>query len=150
MAHTFTALLTHAVFSTSGRTPFLTDDIRSDTHAYLGGIVRELRCAPLAIGGTKDHVHMLMRLPADVALADCLRVVKANSSRWVKEKWPKRRSFAWQGGYAAFSVSESNRGAVVRYIQDQERHHQRISFHDEFLALLKRHGVEFDERYMWR
>ncbi len=150
MPHTFTTLLTHVVFSTSGRTPFLTDDIRSDAHAYLGGIVRELRGMPLAIGGTTDHVHLLMRLPAELALADCLRVVKTNSSRWVKRKWPKRRLFAWQGGYGAFSVSESSREAVIRYIQDQERHHQRVSFQDEFLTLLKKHGVEFDERYMWR
>ncbi len=150
MAHTFTSLLTHAVFSTSGRAPILSEAIRPDVHAYLGGILRELQAIPIMIGGTADHVHLLTRLPADLAVADCLRVVKANSSRWVKEKWPERRTFAWQGGYGAFSVSESRRAAVIRYIQDQARHHQRISFQDEFLALLKNHGVEFDERYVWR
>jgi len=75
--------------------------------------------------------------------------VKTNSSRWIKEKWPERRSFAWQGGYGAFSVSESSRQTVIRYIRDQARHHERISFKDEFLSLLKKHGVEFDERYLW-
>jgi REP element-mobilizing transposase RayT len=150
MAHTFTNLLTHVVFSTSGRAPFLNDDMRSDVHAYLGGILRELHAVPIAIGGTADHVHLLICLPADLAVSDCLRVVKTNSSRWIKERWPERRSFAWQGGYGAFSVSESRRSAVIRYIQDQARHHGRISFQDELRALLKNHRVEFDERYMWR
>ena len=149
MAHTFTSLLTHIVFSTSDRRPFLTDDLRTDMHAYLGGILWEMRAAPIAIGGTRDHVHLLTRLPADLAVADCLRVLKANSSHWVKERWPHRRTFAWQRGYAAFSVSESSRESVVRYIRDQARHHMRISFQDEFLAFLKRHRVEFDERTMW-
>ena len=150
MAHTFTSLLTHLVFSTSGRAPYLADGVRSDVHAYIGGILRELKAAPIAIGGTSDHVHLLTRLPTDMTVADCMRVVKTNSSRWVKERWPERLTFAWQGGYGAFSVSESNRGAVIRYIEDQERHHRRISFQEEFLALLKRHGVDFDERYIWR
>jgi len=150
MAHTFTSLLTHAVFSTASRAPFLADAIRPEMHAYLGGILRELHAAPIAIGGTADHVHLLVRLPADLAVADCLRVVKTNSSRWVKEKWPERHSFAWQGGYGAFSVSESMRGAVIRYIQDQARHHRRISFQQEFLAMLKKHDLEFDEQYLWQ
>jgi putative transposase len=150
MGHTFTDLLTHVVFSTSGRTPFLSDDVRHDAHAYIGGILRELKAIPIVIGGTADHVQILTRLPADLALADCMRVVKANSSRWVKDRWPERHAFAWQGGYGAFSVSESNCASVIRYIQDQERHHQRISFQDEFLLLLKRHGVDFDERYIWQ
>ncbi len=150
MAHTFTNILVHAVFSTSGRASLLTDEIRPDVHAYLGGILRQLHAVPIAIGGTADHVHLLARLPADLAVADCMRILKANSSRWAKERWPQRRSFAWQGGYGAFSVSESRRAAVVRYIQEQEQHHRRISFQEEFLKLLKNHGVEFDERYIWQ
>jgi REP element-mobilizing transposase RayT len=150
VSHTFTDLLVHVVFSTSDRAPFLSDPIRADVHAYIGGILRELRATPIAIGGTPDHVHFLTRLPADMAVADCLRVVKTNSSRWLKEKWPDRRAFAWQQGYGAFSVSESGRGAVIRYIQNQARHHERISFRDEFLALLRKHGVKFEEQYLWR
>lgn len=150
MAHTFTKLLVHVVFSTSGRRPLLTGAMRNDIHAYLGGILRELHAQPITIGGTADHVHLLTRLPADLAVADCLRVVKTNSSRWIKEKWPEQRLFAWQGGYAAFSVSESSRTAVIRYIGDQEQHHRRISFQDEFLAILRKHGVEFDERFIWK
>jgi REP element-mobilizing transposase RayT len=150
MAHTYTSLLIHAIFSTSGRAPLLTDEMRPDIHAYLGGILRELDTIPIAIGGTADHVHLLIRLPANLALADCLRLAKTNSSRWVKERWPQQRKFAWQGGYGAFSVSESRRAAVIRYIRDQAQHHRRISFQDEFLALLKNHRVEFDERYIWQ
>ena len=150
MAHTYTNLLAHVIFSTHDRAPLIADPIRADLHAYLGGILRELRALPIAIGGTADHVHFLARLPADLAVADCLRVVKANSSRWVKEKWPERRSFGWQNGYGAFSVSESSRASVIHYIQEQAKHHQKLSFQDEFLALLERHGVEFDERYIWR
>jgi len=150
MAHTFTSLLTHVVFSTSERRPFLSEAVRPDTHAYMGGILKHLRAVPIAIGGTLDHVHVLMRLPADLSVADCLRVTKTNSSRWIKERWPECRLFSWQGGYGAFTVSESNRGAVIQYVQEQEQHHQRISFQEEFLALLKKHAVEFDERYVWR
>lgn len=150
MAHTFTNLLTHVVFSTSGRAPYLTDEIRSDAHAYVGGILRELKAVPIAVGGTSDHLHLLTRLPANLALAECIRVVKTNSSRWIKERWPKSSAFAWQAGYGAFSVSESNRLAVIQYIHNQAHHHQRSSFEDELLALLRRHGVDFDERYLWR
>ena len=150
MAHTYTSILVHAVFSTSGRLPLLNEAIRPEMHAYLGGILRRLEAVPIVIGGTTDHVHLLARLPAQFAVADCLRVVKAKSSRWAKERWPERRKFAWQGGYGAFSVSESKRGAVIRYIQDQQQHHRRISFQEEFLKLLAHHGVEFDERYIWQ
>jgi REP element-mobilizing transposase RayT len=97
MAHTFTSILVHAIFSTSGRAPLLTGAIRPEVHAYLGGILRQLEAVPIVIGGTADHVHLLTCLPADLAVADCLRVVKTNSSRWVKERWPQQRSFAWQG-----------------------------------------------------
>jgi REP element-mobilizing transposase RayT len=150
VAHTYTSLLIHVIFCTSGRAPLLTDEIRPDVHAYLGGILRELDAVPIAIGGTSDHVHLLTRLPANLALADCLRVAKTNSSRWVGERFPQQRKFAWQGGYGAFSVSESRRAAVIRYIRDQAQHHRRISFQDEFLVLLKNHRVEFDERYIWQ
>lgn len=147
MAHTFSNILIHAVFSTSGRTPSLNDSIRPGMHAYLGGILREMGAIPIVIGGNADHVHFLARLPADLSVAECLRVVKTNSSRWAKEK---RRLFAWQGGYGAFSVSESRRTDVIRYIQDQEKHHRRLSFQDEFLKLIRNHGVQFDERYIWQ
>lgn len=148
MAHTYTAILIHAVFSTSGRAALLTESMRPEMHAYLGGILREFGSVPIIVGGTADHVHFLARFPADRSVSECLRVVKTNSSRWAKERW--RHPFAWQGGYGAFSVSESKRAAVIHYIQDQEKHHRRVSFQEEFLKLLKNHGVEFDERYIWQ
>ena len=148
--HSFSDLLVHAVFSTKERARYLDAAIRGDVHAYLGGIVRELKASALMVGGTEDHVHMLVRLPCDLAVADCLRVVKTNSSRWIHERWPDRSKFAWQTGYAAFSVSESNRDTVVRYIREQQRHHRKMSFQDELRALLRKHGIGFDERYIWK
>ena len=149
MAHTFANLLTHAVFSTKGREPRIVPEVRSDLHAYMGGIARELGAQALAIGGTRDHVHMLLQLPADLTIAECLRIVKANSSRWLHEKWPQRGGFGWQRGYGAFTVSASNAPAVVKYVARQEEHHRKMSFQDEFVLLLKKHGVAFDPRYIW-
>jgi putative transposase len=149
MAHTFTRLLTHVVFSTADRAPLLVEVIRPDVHAYLGGIVREWGGTAVAIGGTADHVHMLLQLGADQNVADCLRVAKTNSSRWLHEKWPERRSFAWQRGYGAFTVSASNADTVLRYIAGQEEHHRKISYEDEFLSLLRKHGVSFDPKHIF-
>jgi REP element-mobilizing transposase RayT len=118
----------------------MSDQDIDDLYAYLGGIVRELRGKALVLGGTRDHVHMLLKLPCDLAVADCLHVVKANSSRWIHEKWPQRRSFAWQVGYGAFSVSESGHSRVVEYIRRQEEHHRKMSFQDEFMLLLRKQG----------
>jgi putative transposase len=102
----------------------------------------------LAIGGTNDHVHVLMRLPQDASVADVVRVVKTNSSRWIHEKWPERAAFSWQTGYGAFSVSESSAEAVIKYIFEQPIHHRRRSFQEEFVAFLKKNGIEYDERYV--
>ena len=149
MSHTYTALLSHVVFSTKDRVPSLSSDMRSAVHAYLGGIVRELGGKAVAIGGAEDHVHLLLELGADLAIAECLRIVKTNSSRWIHETWPGHRRFAWQRGYGAFTVSMSHVADVVAYIQRQEEHHHKRSFQEEFLALLRKHGVAFDERYIW-
>jgi len=124
--------------------------LRPDLFAYMGGIVREMGGVARLINGTEDHVHMLASLPADVAIAECLRIVKANSSRWVQEKFGNHRSFAWQAGYGAFSVSASNEKQVIRYIRDQERRHRTMTFQEEFIALLRRHDIAFDKRFLWR
>jgi REP element-mobilizing transposase RayT len=124
----------------------ITADLKPDLLAYIGGIIRELDGKLLAADGTSDHVHLLMRLPPKLSLADGLRVIKTNSSRWVRET---HRQFRWQAGYAAFSVSESNLPAVARYIRNQEQHHRRISFQEELRACLKKHRIEYDERYIW-
>jgi putative transposase len=148
MPHSYTNLLTHVIFSTRDRRPDLDDGIRPRVFAYMGGIVREAGGGALAINGPADHVHLLLTLPAGLALADAMGVVKTNSSRWVHEQWPQLRSFAWQSGYGAFSVSRSNAAEVERYIGDQEAHHRTVSFQEEFLAFLKRHGVAYDPKYV--
>jgi REP element-mobilizing transposase RayT len=148
MPHSYSNLLVHVIFSTQERRPEISAKLQSDLYAYIGGILRELRVKAVAIGGTKDHVHVLMRLPQDTPVADVVRVVKTNSSRWVHEKW-QHRAFSWQAGYGAFSVSESNAGAVTRYIMAQAEHHRRRSFQEEFVAFLKKNGVAYDERYIW-
>ncbi|HUY92431.1 MAG TPA: IS200/IS605 family transposase [Pirellulales bacterium] len=149
MAHTFTNLLYHIVFSTKEREPLIRDTWKSELYAYLGGIVRNERGILLQAGGTADHVHLLLKLPASVAVADMLRLIKANSSKWVNESGMSPGAFAWQTGYGAFSVSESQAPAVDRYIQNQVDHHRGQSFQEEFVALLQRHGVVFDPRYLW-
>ena len=147
MAHTAANLVIHVIFSTKGRRPFISPEIRHDLHAYLGGIVRELGGTALIIDGTADHVHMLMRIRPSQAVAEVMRVVKANSSRWVHYKG--RAGFAWQTGYGSFSVSESNVPAVSGYIANQEEHHRKRSFQEEFVAFLKKNKVPYDERYIW-
>jgi REP element-mobilizing transposase RayT len=131
MAHTFTNLLYHLVFSTKGRRPQIDHELKEDLFAYLGGTVRGIGGVPLIVNGVADHVHMLVVLPQTTSVADALRTVKANSSGWVHERWPERRDFAWQTGYGAFTVSESRRDTVRRYIADQEAHHRKATFEEE-------------------
>ncbi|MDB5333274.1 MAG: transposase IS200-family protein [Phycisphaerales bacterium] len=108
MAHTYANLLTHVIFGTKDRSEFIDVQLASALHPYLGGIIRELNGTALAINGPTDHIHLLLALPPNLALSEAMRVLKTNSSRWVHEQWPRRRAFAWQTGYGAFSVSQSN------------------------------------------
>ena len=149
MPHTFTNLLVHFIFSTKDRRPNLEAEIRSRVFAYMGGVFREVGATPILINGPDDHVHALASIPAAASVADVMRLVKTNTSKWVHEQWPQRREFAWQSGYGAFSVSQSNRAEVAKYIAGQEEHHRHVSFQEEFLAFLKRHGIAYDERYVW-
>jgi len=147
VAHSAGNLVLHLIFSTKAREPLITPEIRADLFAYLGGIIREMHGTALIINGTADHVHMLIRIRPVQAAAEIARVVKANSCRWVHEKWNAR--FAWQAGYGAFSVSESNVPAVFRYIATQEEHHKRRNFQQEYVAFLKKNKIAYDERYIW-
>lgn len=149
MAQTFTNLVAHLIYSTKNREPSIDAPLLAPLHAYLGGIIHELNGHPLIIGGVADHVHLLVRLPKNMALPDLMRVLKANSSKWVHETYPSKHAFAWQTGYAAFSVSESGVDEVRRYIAGQADHHRAVSFQDEYRAFLRRHGFAFDERYIW-
>ena len=147
MAHTVGNVVIHLIFSTKSRQPLITPEMCSDLFAYLGGIVRELRGTALIINGTADHVHMLIRIRPAQSVAEVARIVKTNSSRWAHEKW--HSPFAWQTGYGAFSVSESNVPEVSRYIANQPEHHRKRSFQQEFVAFLKKNKIAYDERYIW-
>lgn len=149
MAGTYTNLLYHIVFSTKERRQLITPAIEEDLYSYIGGIVRGVGGVQLEIGGVADHVHLLIKLKPMLAVSDVVRDIKANSSKWLNERSAIYK-FAWQDGFAAFTVSESQVAAVRAYIRGQKEHHARMSFQDEVLALLKRHRVEFDERYLWR
>jgi REP element-mobilizing transposase RayT len=147
MAHTFTVLV-HVIFSTKDRVPAITPDIAPRLYPYMGGIVRSLDCIAISINGVADHVHLLIAQHQSISLADLMRTLKTNSSKWVHETWPNV-SFAWQIGYGAFSVSKSNEDAVKQYIAAQEEHHQKMTFQEEFIAFLKRHEIAYDPKYIW-
>jgi len=147
MAHTESNVVLHVIFSTKDRARLITPDVQADLFSYLGGIVREMGAVAIIVGGTADHVHMLIRIRPARSPAEIVRVVKANSSRWIREK--NRRRFAWQTGYGVFSVSESNVAEVSRYIAEQEQHHKKRMFQEEYVAFLKRNKVAYDERYIW-
>jgi REP element-mobilizing transposase RayT len=149
MAHTYTNILIHALFSTKDRQPWLDPGIREEVFCYLGGTLNELRGQSLLVNGPPDHVHMLLVQPRTLSIATVMEKVKANSSGWVKERWPDRHYFAWQTGYAAFSVSKSHVEQVKRYISNQEEHHRKVSFQEEVLTFLKKQGVEYDPRYVF-
>ena len=149
MSHSFTNLLYHLVFSTKHRHPWLDADVRPPLFAYLGGLVREMRGLPLIVNGVPDHVHLLVKLKQDRSLADGVRTLKAKSSAWVHKTFAARTGFAWQTGYGAFSVSQSQAERVRSYIADQEAHHRNRPFCEEFRALLRAHGVEFTEEELW-
>jgi putative transposase len=149
MAHTATNVLVHFIFGTHHRAPSIKPEMESDLHAYIGGIIRELGGVGLSINGMPDHLHLLVRMPSTHSIADVARLVKTNSSRWVHERWPQYKSFAWQSGYGAFSVSESGLDAVRTYITHQQQHHAKRSFHEEFVAFLKKNNITVEERYLW-
>ena len=149
MAHTYSHLLFHLVFSTKERRPVLDSALKERLLPYLGGIAAQRAAHLLAANGPADHLHLLVLLPPALAPAEFARAVKGSSSKWIHEAWPERRFFAWQEGYSVFSVSSSASSRVQQYIAEQEEHHRQTTFQDELRALLTRHGISFDERYLW-
>ena len=146
MAHSLASVHIHFIFSTKNRLPHLKGKLQSDMFSYLGGIVRELGGKPVIIGGMSDHIHLLVRIPTAMGISDLMRVVKANSSKWARQR---KRDFAWQTGFAAFGVSMSVLPEVTRYIRDQEKHHRKMTYQEELVALLKKHNIAYDTRYIW-
>ena len=148
MAHTFTSLLNHFVFSTKDRKPLVTKELKPALFSYMGGIMTQLTVKPMLINGPEDHVHILASLPPTISVSEFMNKLKTNSSGWVNKRGQITR-FSWQTGYSGFSVSESSRNLVYQYIANQEKHHMKMSFQQELIGLLKKHRIEYDERYIW-
>jgi putative transposase len=145
MAHSYVCNKLHIVFSTKQRRKLIPSEVQPKLWAYIVGIGRNHQLSISAVGGIEDHVHILMELPGNIALSKAVQLIKANSSKWLNETHV--RGFAWQEGCAAFSVSASNVEAVIHYIDNQREHHKKQTFEEEFVALLKKHGVDYDPKY---
>jgi REP element-mobilizing transposase RayT len=139
----------HCVFSTKERRPLIKPELRDRLWPFLGGIARQNKMKAIEVGGVEDHVHILLSIPATMSISKAMQLIKGGSSKWVHETFPEHREFAWQEKYGAFSVSESRVESDVEYIRGQEEHHRKMTFQEEFVALLRKHRVEYDERYLW-
>jgi REP element-mobilizing transposase RayT len=144
MPQSYSSILTHIVFSTKNRAPYITDAVKSELFSYLAGAFKELNAGVILINGVENHVHILAYLPRDAAPSDIIKKVKANSSKWIKNHFPELKEFNWQTGYGIFSVSQSKSDEINKYISNQAEHHKKMSFEDEFRAILRKHGIEFD------
>ena len=150
MSQSLSKIWTHLIFSTKERYPFLSDEtIRHDMHSYLAKILKANNCPTLQVSGVADHVHLLFVLSKKHSIASIVWAIKRSSSKWVKGQGLNLRKFHWQEGYGAFSVSQSDVERVQRYILNQETHHKRKTFQEEYRKFLKSYGVEYDERYVW-
>ena len=145
----FTQLTYHVVFATKYRHPTITDTIQERLYEYIGGTLRAKRSHLIKIGGVKDHVHLLARLSPAIAVADVVRDIKANSSKWMNEQPETTKTFEWQKGYGAFTVSYSQIAVVEQYIRNQEEHHRTRSFQEEYIEFLERHGIDFRLEYLF-
>ena len=147
---TFTQIYYHIVFSTKDRVPVLAAGKREDLFRYIWGIVTNKNCHLYRIGGVEDHVHILTGLHPTVCLSDLVKDIKISSSKWIKDERVFSEFTHWQDGYGAFTISHEDKDAVIEYIKGQEEHHRKMTFQEEFLALLKKHRIEYDERYLWK
>ncbi len=150
MAGTFTFLGTHFVFSTKNRIPLISNDIKDRLCAYIGGITKELGGILIEINAMPEHTHFYVYMPKTVSVSKFMEIVKANSSKWVHTTFPKKKDFGWQDGYGAFSVSKSSEEKVIQYIRDQQHHHIKKSFQEEFIDMLNKYDIAYDEKYIWK
>ena len=148
MANTYTSLFCHLVFSTKNREPWLIPAIEQRIWSYLGGVARAHKITPLQIGGIEDHIHALVMARPTIAVFEIAKFLKGDSSKWIHEEFSNMATFAWQDGYGGFSVSKTDVPDVIRYIQNQREHHRRKTFREEYVDLLRAHGVQYDERYL--
>ena len=149
MAQSLSHLCVHLIFSTKNRDRVLPDDIRSELHAYMATVLQDMGCPAEIINSVEDHAHILFELSRTITMSQVVERVKKSSSKWIKTKGARHAGFAWQAGYGAFAVSESNIPKVREYIASQREHHEKHTFQEEYIAFLKRHNVAFDERYLW-
>jgi putative transposase len=150
MPQSLSAVYLHVVFSTKERRPFFADAaLRARLHEYMGGVAGRLDCIPIKVGGVADHVHVLLRHGREISQSELVKEVKRVSSRWLKTQGAAFKDFEWQGGYAVFSVSPSNLDRVRSYVADQDEHHRRFDYQSELRTLLRRHGVEWNEKFLW-
>ena len=149
MGQSLNKIYVHLVFSTKHRQPLIGDSIKEELFSYLGGICKNLECNPIQVGGHKDHVHILFLLSKKIALMDLIEKVKSNSSKWIKTKGKKYENFFWQDGYGAFSVSQKHIFATINYIQNQREHHKNQTYKVEFLTILNKYEMDYDEKYLW-
>ena len=150
MGATFTSILLHVVFSTKNRRNLIAADFEDPLYGYVGGILRNQDCRLLCAGGTANHAHLLISMAKDVKVVDMVEAVKRESSKWVKTQGAGMSRFYWQEGYGAFSIGQSGVERLQTYIRRQKQHHGTVSFQDEFLALLAKYRIPYDERYIWR
>ena len=148
MGNTYTQISIQAIFAVQGRENFITSDWRDNLHRYIAGIIQK-EATSLAVGGWKDHVHIFMGLPPVLSISDMLQLVKANSSKWINTQKFVKGKFQWQEGYSAFSYSRSQRNSVINYIMKQEEHHRRKTFREEYLDMLKKFEVDYNEKYLF-
>lgn len=149
MGQSLNKIYVHLVFSTKHRKPLITDLIKEELFSYLGGICKNLECNPIQIGGHHDHVHILCLLSKKIPLTKLMEEVKSHSSKWIKTRGAEFESFYWQNGYGAFSVNPTELEIVKNYVFNQEEHHKRKTFQEEFLAFLKKYNVEYNDKYVW-
>ena len=149
MSHSYVSSLYHCVFSTKERRKSMGPELREQLWPYLGGIARQNEMKALAVGGVEDHVHIVLSLPSRIEIAKAIQLIKGGSSKWVHDTFPRQRDFAWQQGYGAFSIGISQLDATIGYVNAQPEHHRRKTFEEEFLAILDRHGIVYDPRYVW-
>jgi putative transposase len=149
MANTYTSLHYHIVFSTKNRERWIAPEIEERLWSYLAGIAKQNKMTPIQIGGVEDHVHLLLGASPTMAPSKIAQLVKGGSSAWIHDTFPDMKAFAWQDGYGGFTVSCSNIESVASYIRGQREHHRSRTFQDEYLALIQKHGVSYDERYLW-
>ena len=150
MSGKYLSLLVHFTWSTAHREPWLEPNMREDLYSIIGGIARKRKVKLLAAGAVYDHIHLYTSFPSTISIADFVSAVKANSSGWIHNSFARLGGFAWQEGYGAFSVSKSDQARVIRYVNGQERHHQKRTFKEEFLSLLEKHEVDYDPKYIWQ